>query len=89
MKDPSNDLHSISYLKMDYTGIWEKWFEKLYKKYLELKDITEEVRAVRTLLPPRVVAIILSKLEVAREQAEWIGGVDIRALKKILYCIRE
>ena len=41
--------------------------------------------AVKELKPPKAVNIILSKLEAVREQAEWIGGVDLRVLKKILY----
>ena len=44
--------------------------------------------AVKELKPPKVVNIILSKLEAVREQAEWMGGVDLRVLKKILYDVR-
>ena len=44
--------------------------------------------AVKELKPPKAVNIILSKLEAVREQAEWIGGVDLRVLKKILYDVR-
>jgi len=48
-----------------------------------------ESPAARELKPPKAVNVILSKLEAVREQAEWMGGVDLRVLKKILYDVRE
>lgn len=78
--------------------MWERWFEDFYKKLPELVEEAERIEetaskaaevAVRELRPPKAVNIILSKLEAVKEMAVWAGGVDVRALKKVLYDVRE
>ncbi len=83
-----------SHLRIEDIEMWEKWFEDFYKKHPELLEEAKKAeeaaeKAARELKPPKAVNIILSKLEAAKEQAEWMGGVDIRALKKLLYDMRE
>ncbi len=85
---------SFERLSLEDLEMWEKWFEDFYKKHPELPEEAKKVeeaveKAARELKPPKAVNIILSKLEAAKEQAEWMGGVDIRALKKLLYDMRE
>ncbi len=88
---------SERFLKIEDIEMWEKWFEEFYRQHPELLEearkamegVVREGANVRVVGPPRAVDIILSKLEVVREQGRWLGGVDLRLLRRLLYDVRE
>ena len=90
--DPDTDLNE-DVVRETIDLIDSKILPLVIKRYKEKQKQAAAaaggVAGAKVIKPPKAVNNILVKLENIRESAEWMGGVDVRALKKLLYDLKE